>query len=299
MKILITGAAGFVGRHLLEHYTRLGHSVHALDPKLDVSSSIEHFTSSDSVKPGEFDIVYHCGAYVGGRKGIDGRPAFMHTYNTQLDAAMFTWALEAKPRRFVYFSSSAAYPVEFQRGNDPMARTPLREDDIDVTHPEPPEATYGLSKLHGEQMARSVAAEVPVTVLRPFSGYGEDQSRDYPFPMLIARAQAHEDPYTVWGNGKQVRDWIHISDFVAASTIAAEEGVDGPVNLCTGVETNFDDLARLCMNLAGYEAPIHHLDKGRGNGVDFRVGDPTLMHQFYVPKISLAEGVERALELGR
>lgn len=295
MKILITGAAGFVGGHLLEHYTRLGHQVHALDPKLHSTSSIEHFTAiEDSVDRSHFDIVYHCGAFVGGRAGIDGKPAFMHTYNTALDSLMFTWALKAKPGRFVYFSSSAAYPADIQDGK---IQAPIAEAEIDPLFQVPPEATYGLSKLHGEQMARSVSAEVPVTVLRPFSGYGEDQSSDYPFPAFIARAKAHEDPFTVWGDGMQVRDWIHISDFVAATTIAAEEGIDGPVNLCTGIGTTFNDLAVLCMELAGYEAPIRHVDKGKGNGVDFRVGDPTLMHQFYTPKVSLAEGVERALAL--
>lgn len=294
MKILITGAAGFVGRHLLEHYTRLGHSVHVLDPEFHEDSTIEHFTT-DRSSTTRYDIVYHCGAFIGGRTGIDGLPAYLHTYNTTLDAMMFTWALNVKPKRFVYFSSSAAYPAAFQKTDDIFPFAPLKEDDIDLDDQLPPEATYGLSKLHGEQMARSVAAEVPVTILRPFSGYGEDQSSDYPFPAFIARAKAHEDPYTVWGDGMQVRDWIHISDFIAASTIAAEEGIDGPVNLCTGLGTSFNDLAALCMDLAGYKAPINHLDKGRGNGVDFRVGDPTLMHQFYVPKVSLAEGVERAL----
>lgn len=292
-RVLITGAAGFVGRHLLEHYSRQGVNVFALDERLDYSSSVEHFVDTFSGPP--FDIVYHCAAYIGGRKGIDGNAAFLHPYNTMLDAMMFSWALRTKPGRFVYFSSSAAYPARFQGKDDPMWGTPLVEDDIDYDCLEPPETTYGLSKLHGEQMARSVAAEVPVTILRPFSGYGEDQSSDYPFPAFIARAKAKEDPFTVWGDGLQVRDWIHISDFVAAATICAEEGIDGPVNLCTGIGTNFDDLARLCMDTAGYQAEIRHLEKGRGNGVDYRVGDVSLMHQIYVPKILLAEGVARAL----
>lgn len=294
MKILITGAAGFVGRHLLEHYTRLGHSVHALDPDLHKDSTIERFVMTPAT--GEpFDIVYHCGAFVGGRAGIDGLPAYLHTFNTALDAMMFTWALEAKPKRFVYFSSSAAYPAAFQKTDDIFPFAPLKEDDIDLDDALAPEATYGLSKLHGEQMARSVSAEVPVTILRPFSGYGEDQSRDYPFPTFIARAKAHEDPFTVWGDGLQVRDWIHISEFTAAATIAAEEGIDGPVNLCTGIGTTFDELAALCMDVAGYQAPIRHVDRGKGNGVDFRVGDPTKLHEFFTPKITIAEGVERAL----
>lgn len=294
MKVLITGAAGFVGRHLFAHYMNRGIEPYAIDPVWGSQSKIEFFVENNHREDRDFDIVYHCGAFVGGRKGIDGKPAYLHTYNTMLDSMMFTWALSAKPKRFVYFSSSAAYPARYQ-GKAFLGLDPLKEDDIDFDCLEPPETTYGLSKLHGEQMAQSVSAEVPVTVLRPFSGYGEDQASDYPFPMFIARAHAHEDPFTVWGDGQQIRDWIHISDFVTAAAIAAEEGIDGPVNLCTGIGTTFDDLAALCMDTAGYQGSVRHLDQGPGNGVDFRVGDPTLMHQIYVPKMSLAEGVELAL----
>lgn len=290
MKILITGAAGFVGRHLIEHYA--DHDLTVIDPKLHADSTVENFTASNT---DHFDLVYHCAAFVDGRKGIDGQPAFLHTYNTMLDAMIMTWAVRNKPGRFVYWSSSAAYPLHYQYFVDDIAKSPLPEDAIDFDDVEPPEATYGLAKLHGEQMAQSLRAEVPVTVLRPFSGYGQDQSGDYPFPTFIARAKAHEDPFTVWGDGMQVRDWIHISDVVSAAAIAAEEGVDGPVNLCTGIGTTFDELATLCMDIAGYQAPIRHVDRGQGNGVDFRVGDPTLMHHIYVPKIPLADAVERAL----
>lgn len=293
MRILITGAAGFVGRHLVEHYADSGAQLTLVDTALEGNGSVERFVREYNGP--RFNLVYHCAAFVGGRAGIDGKPAFLHTYNTALDSLMFTWALQAQPARFVYFSSSAAYPARYQDRNDWLAGGPLTEDDITFDSLDAPEATYGLSKLHGEQMARSVSAEVPVTVLRPFSGYGEDQGDVYPFPTFIARAKAHEDPYTVWGDGMQVRDWIHISDFVAAATIAAEEGIDGPVNLCTGVGTTFDELAHLCMNAAGYEGRVAHLDMGRGNGVDFRVGDPTLMHEFYTPKLTIADGVERAL----
>lgn len=290
MKILITGAAGFVGDHIHRHYLETDVEIDVLDTKWDPSSSVENFTANSDR---HYDIVYHCAAFVGGRKGIDTKPAYLHTYNTALDALMFSWALKAKPGRFVYFSSSAAYPLWQQKtANKPF---PLRERDITLDVEFAPEATYGWSKLHGEQMARSVASEVPVTVLRPFSGYGSDQDLAYPFPKFIERAKGKESPFKVWGSGQQVRDWIHIDDFVQAATIAAEQGIDGPVNLCTGIPTTFDELAQLCMSKAGYSAEIEHVEMGPSNGVDYRVGDPTRLHEFYTPKVSLAEGVERAL----
>lgn len=298
MKILITGANGFVGRHIYEHYLNTDVEIDAIDPAWSSTSTVERFVAGTSYvgdRLKTYDIVYHCAAFVGGRAGIDNSAAYLHTYNTALDALMFEWALRNKPGRFVYFSSSAAYPKAFQATDDIFPFAPLKEDDIDLDDGLPPEASYGLSKLHGEAMAQSVRAEVPVTVLRPFSGYGEDQSLDYPFPSFIDRARRRESPFTVWGDGTQTRDWIHIRDFVQAAVLCAEGGVDGPVNLCTGIGTTFDELAALCMKTAGYHADIEHLDKGRGNGVDYRVGDPTAMHQIYVPRISLEEGVQLAL----
>src|SRR6202035_3854150 len=107
-----------------------------------------------------------------------------------------------------------------------------------------PDATYGWVKLTGERIAREVQnAGVPVTVVRPFSGYGEDQDDCYPFPAMIARAARQENPFDVWGDGQQVRDFVHIDDIVRATLALVDANADGPVNLGTGVGTSMDDLA--------------------------------------------------------
>lgn len=295
-RILITGFDGFVGSHLCAYYRDIDDVQLTL---IDISAGAElvDWTSNEGrqYERGYFDVVFHCAAFVGGRRGIDGSPAFMHTYNTMLDAALFSWSLRAEPGRIVYFSSSAAYPAGISTARQADVTGRFQERDISLDEPEPPEASYGLSKLHGEQMALSVRADVPVTILRPFSGYGSDQSLDYPFPSFIARAKAKADPFLVWGSGQQRRDWVHIDDLVNAAVLAAELEVDGPVNVCTGIGTSLDELAELCMAEAGYSAPIEHRDVGPSNGVDYRVGDPSRLNEFYVPKVTLREGVRRAL----
>lgn len=248
----------------------------------------------------DYDLVFHCAAFVNGREGIDGSPAYLHTYNTMLDAAMFTWALKNKPGRIVYFSSSAAYPLTDQEwsANDGDGPERLREGLISLGRydaPDPPEASYGWSKLHGEQMAEDVRkAGVPVTVLRPFSGYGADQDPRYPFRAFVDRARRRDAPFEVWGDGRQVRDWVHISDVVGAALAAVDQGVDGPVNVCTGIGTSFTELANLAMLAAGYQGVIRYrLDKPAG--VDYRVGDPTLLHEFYTPKVQVLAALHDAI----
>jgi nucleoside-diphosphate-sugar epimerase len=132
-------------------------------------------------------------------------------------------------------------------------------------------------------------------VVRPFSGYAADQALDYPFPSLIKRAYEHKDPLVVWGSTQTVRDWIHIDDVVEASLLFASHRLSITVNLCSGVATTFQTLAEMMSFQVGYSPVIHALPNAP-SGVAYRVGNPTLMHSLgYVPKISLEEGVSRAL----
>ena len=96
--------------------------------------------------------------------------------------------------------------------------------------------------------------------LQAFSGYGEDQDDRFPFGAFRARARRRDDPFEIWGDGEQVRDWIHVDDFVGAILAAYEHGVDGPVNLCTGIGTSFNDLAAMFAAEAGTNRIQHMLD---------------------------------------
>jgi nucleoside-diphosphate-sugar epimerase len=244
-----------------------------------------------------FDLVVHAAAHVGGRVDIDGRPLYIASINLGLDSALFEWALRTRPGRICYFSSSAAYPTALQEGT---WRHTLTEDDIHLDVPERADASYGAVKLMGERFAVMAEAEgIRTHVFRPFSGYhGWLQSLDYPFPSFAARARDRRDPFQVWGSGYQVRDWIHIDDIVAGVLACLDADVPGPVNLCTGIPTSFNQLATMFCAAAGYAPKIEHvLDAPRG--VNYRVGDPTKLHAVYRPKISVERGVAEAVTESR
>lgn len=287
MKVLITGAAGFIGRHLAAALDGEGHDVIRVDTvwRSDALTLFRHGSA-------RFDLVAHCAAVAPHRSAIDSTPLTVGAGCLELDAAMFRWALRTKPGRVIYFSSSAAYPVALQK---PGMAVRLREDHISLDRPEQPDAIYGWLKLTGEQLARHYRKQGgAVTVLRPFSGYGEDQGPSFPFGAFQERAQRREDPFTIWGDGSQVRDWIHVSDVVAAALAAAREGVDGPVNLGTGVATSMTDLAAEFCRQAGYK-PAFDYRTDAPAGVAYRVCDPGLLESFCTPKVSVEEGVRRAL----
>lgn len=283
---LVTGNAGFVGRHMHCHLEQAGYMVHGVDIVNGIDAR-DFFRRNDS----HYDLVVHLAAVVGGRQKIEGSPLSL-AVDLSIDAELFGWALRTRPDRVVYFSSSAVYPTWMQRRH---LRCQLREDMLDLNNISNPDLTYGWAKLTGEMLAQHAEDEgLRVHVFRPFSGYGEDQSLDYPFPSFIDRAIRKADPFDVWGDGEQVRDFIHIKDICSAVLKAVEQDVRGPVNLGTGRATSFNELADMVTSAAGYPPSVRHLP-AEPVGVHYRVADPTKMLSFYTPKISLEEGIARAL----
>jgi len=308
MRVLITGHNGFVGRHFWRVLDGQGHDLTGVDivpsdPAFVGTDARDFFRRNET----RYDLVIHLAAVVGGRATIEGAPLKV-AVDLSIDAELFQWALRTRPGRIVYYSSSAAYPVGLQQktqqisvgvaGSRPIevanARR-LRENDLEFERIGAPDLTYGWAKLTGEMLAQYAESEgLRVHVFRPFSGYGEDQALSYPFPAFIQRAVQRDDPFEVWGSGQQIRDWIHISDVVAATLAAVEQDVHGPVNLCTGRPTSFLELASLVTEAAGYRPQIRTL-LDAPTGVHYRVGDPSKLHSFYRPRVELEEGIRRAL----
>lgn len=296
MKALITGHKGFVGRHFVRKLEAQGWDITGVDIVSENPVDARDFFRKDDT---HYDLVVHLAAVVGGRATIEGAPLSV-AVDLAIDSEAFQWALRTKPRHFVYYSSSAAYPISLQMEylkthTAPKNKYKLKELDIDLNDIKNPDLTYGWSKLTGEMLAsHAEKAGVRVHVFRPFSGYGSDQALDYPFPSFIARGKSKDNPFEIWGDGKQTRDWIHIDDIVDATMAAVTEDVEGSINLCSGRATSFNELANLVAKEVGYNPRLRHkLDAPKG--VHYRVGDPAKLNTFYVPKISLEEGIHRAL----
>lgn len=263
MRALVTGSAGFVGRHMTETLLRRGWDVTGVDiapGRYGWQADLLQFLPQDRTT---YDLVVHAAAWTPHRAAIDSSPT-MHLNNRLLDASLMHWAARTGQGRVLYFSSCAVLDRE---GHDEYART----------------------KMTGEQLAAVTrAAGTPVTVVRPFSGYGTDQGEDWPFGAFLGRAKSWEDPFTIWGDGSQVRDWIHIDDVVHEALLAVESGTTDPVSLCTGLGTSMTELATLMCAEAGYSPTLRYT--GHSGGASHRVGVPA----FRRPKISIAEGVARA-----
>lgn len=241
----------------------------------------------------KFSDVFHFAAIVGGRAVIDGDP-MMVALDLSIDAEFFFWICRYKPGRVLYPSSSAAYPVSKQTESDAIA---LRESDIDFNNMGQPDMTYGWAKLTGEYLAYIAAKyyEVKVTCIRPFSGYGEDQDLSYPIPAIAQRAARREDPFEVWGTGKQGRDFVHIDDVMDCILLAMDHIHDGSaINIGMGRLTSFLEIIQVLTSIAGYQPTIKALtDKPVGVHSRYCNMDYVKQKLGWEAKISMEEGMRR------
>lgn len=288
MIVLITGHKGFVGRHFTRHFREKGWDVHGIDIASDNPKDARDFFRKDDV---QYDLVVHLAAVVGGRAKIEGDPLSV-AVDLSIDAEMWQWSIRTKQKRVVYFSSSAAYPIELQTREEHVS---LAEHMINLNDIRSPDFTYGWSKLTGEYLAQFAEAEgVRTHIFRPFSGYGEDQALDYPFPSFIERGKRKADPFDVWGDGMQTRDFVHIDDIVSTVQAAIDQDYREPLNIGTGRPTSFLDLAVMVAKEANYQPEIKtHPDKP--TGVFWRVADPANCFNVWMPRITLEEGIRRAM----
>ena len=291
MKALVTGSAGFVGRHFVPYLKSRGYAVTEIDIKLGLDCR-DFFKNSAE----RFDLVVHLAAIVGGRATIEGEPLSVAT-DLSIDAEMFNWAIKTRPGKIIYYSSSAAYPTQLQSHNSSLL---LHEDMIDLDAVRNPDESYGWAKLTGELLANYARkAGLKVYVFRPFSGYGPDQDLNYPFPSFMKRVLDRVDDFEIWGDGTQVRDFIHIDDVVEGTMAFVDLDIFDPINLGWGRPTSFNELAEIFFKIAEW-APKngvkHLLDKPKG--VMYRCSNNERMLRVFQPKISLEQGVKNALEVG-
>lgn len=295
MRALVTGASGFLGRHLVAALADRYDEVDRVDlrPPDDDAPGETWVADLLDVLPrlGRYDAVFHLAATVGGRAGIEAGPLLI-ARNLTLDVAFLDYVARTRPAHAAYLSSSAVYP-DCPGGT--FAEDSVQPEAVAFGRPD---GTYGWVKLTGEHLAAVVRARtgVPVVCYRPFTVYGPHQGPEYPVTAIAARALAREDPITLWGSGRQERDFVYVEDCVAA--IVATHCLPGPppaLNVCTGTATAFTTLARTAAALVGYE-PRVVADPTRPAGVARRVGDPALLGTWFTPKTALDDGLARVLD---
>ena len=295
-RYLITGSSGFLGSELAQRLTLLGHTVDGVDivagKYTTYVQSVEQFNISIS-----YDAIFHFAAYVKGREAIENNFLSI-AKNIEIDRIVLEKVLICPPKRFVYPSSSAVYPTEYQQ----HTHRPLCESDIDFSKNNigVSDHLYGWSKLTTERMLWELRNNIntKISIVRPFSGYGSKQSLDYPIPNLINIVKNNPSNIEVWGTGEQTRDFVYIDDIIdTLEWCLTDTAKFRVVNIGTGVATSFNEVIQL-VHLLIYNKSAQTINNilEKPVGVLNRYCDPVLQQQLGIhPKISLEQGLKLML----
>src|ERR1700733_7903776 len=310
-KVLVTGGTSFIGSHLVDALVERGAKVRVVDDLTSGRlSNIEHhlkgghvtFVEADLREPGVtraamngIEVVFHLAADHGGRGYVDLHQAGPAS-NLFLDGLIFWEAVKAGVEKVVYASSGCVYPNYMQ--TDVKKEIYLREEDVKPPHDA--DNMYGWAKLMAELTLQAYHREhkLGAASCRYFTVYGPRGVENHAVIAMIARAFVRKDPFDVWGDGMQIRNWTYVEDIVSGTILAAEKISDGTaVNLGTMERIRVIDAANLTAEYAGYKPQIRRrLDMP--TGPVNRVADNALAKRLlgWEPKVPFREGLRKTMD---
>ncbi len=300
-KVLVTGGTGFVGGHIVQALLDQGAAVRIPihNRLLPVEDSRIETVPSDLTKPGDcltvmnkIDYAFHAAGAVGaaGVKGYQLMEGITKNLTLTGNILQAAWAQDVK--KIVVFGSSTGYPAYGH---------PVREAEMWQDEPHPSYFGYGWMRRYLEKLGEYVSRVSPCTVvlIRPSAVYGPRdnfaENTSHVIPALIKRAVAGENPYVVWGSGDDVRDFIHVTDFVRACLLALEKCSHfDPINIGSGQAYTIREIVSLILAAAGHKDIPIVFDSTKPVTIPFRMIDIEKAENLlgFEPQISLEQGIK-------
>lgn len=304
MRILVTGGAGFIGSNVVDRFIESGHEVGVFD---DLSSGFKEFVNPKAkFYPGDLadaaavdaciadfrpEIVDHHAAQIDVRKSVSD-PVFDARVNVLGSIGLLQACTRHGVRKVVYASTGGAL---YGEGRE----LPATED-----HPVNPEAPYGASKHTVEHYLYiwKLLHGLDFTVLRYPNVFGPRQNPhgEAGVNAIFIGLMLEGKRPRIFGDGNAVRDYLFVSDVVAANVLALEKGSGEMLNIGTGVGTSVNDIVRELQTILGFKEDAIH-EGPRAGEIQRIYLDASRAKQVlgWTPTVSFADGLRRTVEWSR
>ena len=293
MNVLVTGGAGFLGSHVVERLRGEG-----LDPFVARRADYDLTVWDDAerlFRDARPELVYHLAGEVGGIGANRASPGRFWYANLIMGAHVLELARINRLRKLVVVGTVCSYPK--------FTPVPFLEDDLWDGYPEETNAPYGVAKkailvgaqAYREQYGLETAFLLPANLYGPRDNF--DLETSHAIPAMIRKMLKSDGEVVLWGDGSPTRDHLFVDDCVEGLLLAAERwSGPEPVNLGTGVEISFRDVAELIAELTGFAGEIVW-DTSRPNGQLRRVLDVSRARKLFgfEARTPLREGLQRTV----
>jgi len=318
LNVLITGGAGHIGSHLAARLVSLGANVYVADnlwrgrvsnlyvddrPMIDLNRQflkvdLEEY-SNCLLATRNMDTVYHLADVVAGINYVFGHQLSLFNTNVVVNSHMLKAAIGNGVSNYLYVGTACSYPRNKQMQLDPP---PFREEDV---YPALPESSYGWSKLMGEYECGLAQEEglLNVGILRLHNVFGPrcelSPDRSQVIPALIRKAINYpNEPFIVWGSGKQRRAFVYVEDVVDALVSVREKGMNrGTIQIGPSSSVSVSEIAQKIVSLSGKSITIEYDTTRREGDVD-RTADWTRAREIlgWTPTTSIDEGLRKTYQ---
>jgi len=315
--VLVTGGASFIGSHLVDRLISLGARVSVADD-LSTGTMDNLEQSKDKIKFIQTDleynsksearnifrdneIVFHLAADHGGRGYIASHPADVCS-SFAVDHHVFEACSDTNVKKVVFSSSACVYPTDLQKDIGSDYR--LKETDSDTSSLDSylsADIEYGWAKLMSEVQMNAFKKQFGLKgcPVRFVTAYGPRENKTHAIIALIYKAVEKMEPYEIWGNGQQERDFTYVEDIVDGTVLCAEKISDmTPINLGTGVRYKMIDVVQMIFKVLGWTPKKISFDTSKPTGAVSRALDNSLAKELlgWKPRFSLKEGLEKTIK---
>ena len=305
-KVLVTGGTGFIGinliNRLLDEGANIRATLHDKDPVIEddrieyVRGDLRLEEDCEKVVHG-MDYIFMCAANTSGAKVMASTPLVHLTPNMLMNIQMLQAAYSAKVKKFLFVSTNTVYP---------LTDFPVKESDVTNNFYESYHIVAWMKRFTEivcEMYSNRIKEPMKTIVVRPGNLYGPydkfDWEKSKVIPAIMRRAIERHDPFEVWGDGMDLKDFLYIEDCIDGLMLAMEKLEEfEPINIASGIPVTIRDVLDQILKSSDYDNADVHYDSSKPTMIPKRMIDISLAKEKlgFEPKVSLEDGIRRTIE---